>query len=88
MFLKDRVTYVHKYNKEVKDHTAFVNQMKMLRCVSPNENCMYKARVMWYVYGIEYPTNWKNSFIFIDNWIINIEESKLPTTLLRMKQLL
>ena len=49
---------------------------------------MYKARVMWYVYGIEYPPKWKNSFIFIDNWIINIEESKLPTTVLRKKQLL
>jgi len=42
----------------------------------------------YFVYGIEYPQQLKHLLIFIDNWIINIEESKLPTTLLRMKQLL
>ena len=39
--------------------------------------------VAYFVYGIEYSKQLKNSLIFIENCILNIEESKLTTTVLR-----
>ncbi len=39
----------------------------------------------YFVYGVAYPKKLRNSLIFIENVLLNITESKVPVTVMRVK---